>query len=229
MRVDLASYERVQVFLNFPFDTEFEAMAHAMHFGVVAAGFIPVCARDLTAPDRPRLEVLVEAISSCQYSAHDFSRYTGEGANNYARFNMPIEMGMALFYALRVQRAKHRCAFFVPTPHDYQAFASDLAGLDPKVYNGNEHLLAALVYEWLRDVGKPMVNEIPTVRVREKYGEFRQTLLKLQGSGSDGRPSHDEAQELMYQICSDCRWWVWRENPLGRIEFPLVPLAFVSP
>jgi len=73
---------------------------------------------------------------------------------------MPIEMGMALFHALQTQRAGHRCAFFVASPHDYQIAATDLAGLDPITYSDDEFLLVG-VYEWLRAAGKPMVNVLP--------------------------------------------------------------------
>src|SRR5215472_11424590 len=127
-------FQQYQVFLNYPYDSEADNISFAMHFAVVAAGLLPVCALDLTAPDRPRLEILVEAIMNCHYSAHDFSRCRGQGEKNFGRFNMPVEMGMALFHALQTQRVGHRCAFFVTAAHDYQVFAADLAGLDPLTY-----------------------------------------------------------------------------------------------
>src|SRR3954466_15261665 len=115
MRRNLKGYANFQVFLNFPFDQEFAPLADAMNFAVVAAGLLPVCAYDLTAPDRPRLEMLVEAICQCSYSIHDLSRPYGEGDANFARMNMPVEMGMALFHALQSHRREHRCLFFVST------------------------------------------------------------------------------------------------------------------
>jgi hypothetical protein len=92
MRTHLAQYKSAQVFLNYPFDVEFENLAYAMHFAIVAAGFIPVCAKDLTSPDRPRLEMLVHAIDNCHLSVHDFSRLTGEGENNFAIPNSGIRL-----------------------------------------------------------------------------------------------------------------------------------------
>lgn len=82
MRPHLSVYPPAQVFLNYPFDADFDSFGHGMHFAIVAAGLIPVCAMDLTAPDKPRLEMLVEAISQCNYSAHDLSRCKGEGPRN---------------------------------------------------------------------------------------------------------------------------------------------------
>src|SRR5262245_60384773 len=100
MRRNLAAYSASQVFLNYPFDSALAELANAMSFAVVAGGLLPVCAYDLTVPDKPRLEMLVDAIRSCHYSAHDLSRSKGEGPQNFARLNMPVEMGMALFHAL---------------------------------------------------------------------------------------------------------------------------------
>src|SRR4051794_3208926 len=111
MMRDLRKYERHQVFLNYPYDDAYERLERAMEFAVVAAGMLPVSAKDLTLPDRSRLEMLVESIQNCHYSIHDFSRYVGSGRRNFARFNCPIEMGMALFYGLSSQRQSHRCAF----------------------------------------------------------------------------------------------------------------------
>src|SRR5262249_15715886 len=104
MRQDLNIWREYQVFLNYPFDAAFAPFANALTFAFVASGLVPVCAKDLTPPENPRLQMLVEAIQACRYSCHDFSRSVGEGPENLARMNMPIEMGMALFHALSNQR-----------------------------------------------------------------------------------------------------------------------------
>lgn len=226
MRRDLPSYRRFQVFLNYPFDDEFMLFEDAMHFAVAAAGLIPVCAKDLSTPDKPRLFHLVDALANCQYSAHDFSRYTGEGANNFARFNCPIEMGMALFHAIATQLIDHRCSFFVSHPHDYKEVASDLGGLDPKCYQDESSLVSAL-YEWLRSVvPSPVVNRVPTIKIVRKYEDFKVQSSRLDGCEKGGRPSHDEKQELIFSICSELSWWDHRDTKGGTLEFQKVPLAW---
>ena len=228
MRRNLAAYSAFQVFLNYPFDRDFESLANAMNFSVVAGGLLPLCAHDLATPDRPRLEMLVDAIRNCNYSAHDFSRSVGEGPQNFSRMNMPIEMGMGLFYALATQREKHRCIFFVPTPHDYQRFASDLAGLDPKCHYNDDTRILADMYEWLRGVvPSPLFNSKATVEIIAKYEEFSEQLKTVVGTRTDGKPSHEETRELMYRICADAGWWDFRETRMGKDEFPEIPLAFV--
>lgn len=226
MRRNLAAYSACQVFLNHPFDESFGPLANAMNFAVVASGLLPVCAYDLTTPDRPRLEMLVEAIKNCNYSAHDLSRSQGEGAQNFSRMNMPVEMGMALFHALHTQRREHRCLFFVSAPHDYKAYASDLAGLDPRVHSGDEIRLLTDMYEWLRSVVPgALFNSQPTVEIIDKFLEFKTKLPKVRGSANGGLPSHEETREVMYRVCSDVGWWDWRGNRLGKEEFPAVPIA----
>jgi len=235
MRANLVAYREYQVFLNYPFDNEFEGLANAMHFAVIASGLVPLCARDLSVPDRPRLEMLVDAISNCKYSAHDFSRCTGEGPENFARFNMPVEMGMSLFHALHSQRQVAqtenpgpRCAFFVATPHDYKKFASDLSGLDPLVYDSETSLLSQM-FEWLRGIGAGFNQERKTMHVLDKYGVFQKRSAGLRGSGKNGRLTHHESQELMFEICSACKWWTWRANDPGKLAFPPIPLARTTP
>lgn len=227
MRRNLSAYATCQVFLNYPFDDGFRGLADAMSFAVIAGGLLPLCAFDLTAPDRPRLEMLVDAIRNCQYSAHDLSRSHGEGPNNLARMNMPIEMGMALFHALHAQRREHRCLFLVSTPHDYKNFASDIAGLDPRVHNGDEGRILIDVYEWLRAVvPAALFNSQPTVNVVERFDEFKRRLARVRGSGENGAASHDETREIMYETCAEVGWWDWRVHRMGKDEFPIVPISF---
>jgi hypothetical protein len=171
--------------------------------------------------------MLVEAIQNCRYSAHDLSRSKGEGPLNLARMNMPVEMGMALFYALQNQRRDHRCLFFVSTPHDYKYFASDLAGLDPQVHSGDEASILTGAYDWLRGVvPSSLFNSRPTIDIVDKFSEFKTKIEGVRGSGKDGRPSHEETRELMYQICGAAGWWDFRSSKLGQEQFPLLPIAY---
>jgi len=227
MRHNLAHYRSYQVFLNYPFDDGYQAIAEALNFAVVAGGLLPVCALDMTSPDRPRLDMLVEAISNCHYSAHDLSRSQGEGSDNFARMNMPLEMGLALYPALYSQRHEHRCAFFVASPNDYKRFVSDLAGLDPQCHNGHDLTALSMMYDWLRGVVPNQIfNDLPTALVVERFMEFRARLAQVKGAGPNGAPSHIESREVMYCICAEVEWWDWRATKAGRAEFPQTPLAW---
>jgi hypothetical protein len=115
------------------------------------------------------------------------------------------------------------------TPHDYRAFASDLAGLDPKVHNNDEMRILTDIYEWLRGVvPSTLFNSCPTIEVIERFIEFKEQWLNVRGSGNGGEPSHEETREVMYRVCSEVGWWDWRGTKMGKDEFPIVPIAFKS-
>jgi hypothetical protein len=227
MRKNIRSFQNLQVFLNYPFDDEFSELADAISFAVVAGGLIPVCAYDLTTPDRLRLEMLFNAISCCDYSVHDLSRSNGLGEKNFARMNMPIEMGMALYHALFSQKEKHKCMIFVPNNYEYTIFASDLAGLDPKVHDNDDVKILGQMYDWLRDVVEVSVfNSKSTHQVIEKYADYKIKKKRLKGGSGKGVPTHSENRELMYEICSECGWWDIRSTRGGQSEFPIIPIEF---
>lgn len=223
---DLSMFKKRQVFLNYPFDAEYEEMAYALHFAVIAAGLLPLCAKDLSLPDQSRLGMLFHAILNCQYSAHDLSRGKGEGDTNHARLNMPLELGMALFHNLHSEGRAHRYAFFVADPNEYKAYASDLSGLDAQYHENSDLILLTEMYEWLRSVIPGNLQGQPaTADVLIKYQFFKGELTTINGSSKNGLPSHAEAQELMYQLCAAEEWWVWRGNPIGMEEVPILPLS----
>ena len=224
---NLAAYEASQVFLNHPYDREYAPLGEAISFAVVAGGLLPVTARDLSAPDKPRLYALVEAIRACRYSVHDLSRCTGEGPANFARMNMPLEMGMGMYHALSTQLFEHRCSFLVATPYDHQRFASDLAGLDPLCHEGDAKQALAAVYDWLRGIVPPArFSAQSTAEVAERHERFLSQRAKLVGGGPNGDPTHEEIREVMYEVCGECGWWDWRNSRNGLAEFPRTPLSW---
>jgi hypothetical protein len=85
------------------------------------------------------------------------------------------------------------------------------------------------MYEWLRGVVPPaLFNKQPTIDVIGKYEDFKQRLHTVNGTAGDGRPSHEETREIMYQVCTDAGGWDWRETRMGKDEFPVVPLSLKS-
>ena len=64
-------------------------------FSVSAHGFVPRGARETQGDAAPRFSRIPTTIAASKYSIHDLSRATGEGSENLARFNMPLELGMA--------------------------------------------------------------------------------------------------------------------------------------
>jgi hypothetical protein len=83
-----------------------------------------------------RLDRIRTALFSSRYSVHDLSRCAGEGDQNLARFNMPLELGMAMARRYISRKKQHDWMVLVPQGHAYQRFISDLLGHDPVFYDG---------------------------------------------------------------------------------------------
>ena len=115
--------------INCPFDPQFQDLLLAIVFTVSAHGLVPRSARETDGSPEPRFSRILRTMSESKYSIHDLSRFTGEGVDNHARFNMPLELGMAC--ALRFEREasdrQHNWLVLVPEGFSYHKFVSDLA------------------------------------------------------------------------------------------------------
>ncbi len=179
-------YEK-SVFINCPYDLGFVDLFHSIVFTVVAHGFIPRSAKESEASADPRIERISEALFESKYSIHDLSRFTGEGIDNFARFNMPLELGIAiaLRYAGRRTGRVHNWQVLVAGGYAYQRFASDLAGFDPSMHDMTVASMVRVVSSWLRrqpDVAAPA----PSARaVLAAYEEFRLQIEHLRHEALD--------------------------------------------
>jgi len=151
------------VFVNCPFDDAYRSQFNAIVFTCVYAGFSPVFAGSSGRSGRPRLERILAALHSCPYSVHDLSRCHGEGSENLARFNMPLELGMAM--AIRGAPAAsdaHEYVVLVPdASRVHQRYISDLAGLDPQTHDGTPARIASEVLAWLLSAAEAPVEVAP--------------------------------------------------------------------
>lgn len=140
------------VFINCPYDTEFAPLFEAIVFATVCCGFLPRSALESGSVAEPRMERITRAMFSSKYSIHDLSRCRGEGSEQLARFNMPLELGIAIArrYTEIDNAQKHDWLLLVPQGHQYGKFVSDLAGFDPKTHDGTVQVIVTRVMSWLR-------------------------------------------------------------------------------
>lgn len=137
------------VFINCPFDGEYSALFDAIVFATVCCGFVPRSALESGSVSEPRLSRIIRALSACRYSIHDLSRCTGEGDDNFARFNMPLELGMAMTLRFMDPASEHDWLVLVPRGHAYLRFVSDLAAYDPAAHDGSIPGVVIAVMSWL--------------------------------------------------------------------------------
>ena len=170
------------VFINCPFDSAYKALLHAIIFASVCRGFFPRSAVESGSVADPRMARILEVLFSSRYSIHDLSRCRGEGSEALARFNMPLELGMAL--AIRHQDGQHDWAVLVPNDHQYLKFVSDLGGFDPLTHDGTVQMVVRAVTSWLAirpdavpgATPKQVLDLLPkyeeeVVRLTEEWGE----------------------------------------------------------
>lgn len=133
-----------RVFINCPFDQEYEPLFDALVFVAVAYNFMPTTSYADDDISATRIDRLRRQLEEAPFSVHDLSRCTGEGEFNVARMNMPFELGMAIMRQHLGESvaglSSHQWAAFVPTGHLADQFISDLAGYDLFEYGGKEDI-----------------------------------------------------------------------------------------
>jgi hypothetical protein len=178
---DLALDPSKSVFINCPFDADYAPLFDAIVFATVCCGFIPRSALESGTVSEPRLTRILRALFSSKYSIHDLSRCTGEGSDNMARFNMPLELGMAMARRFMEPSGEHDWLVLAPSGHNYARFISDLTAYDPVTHDGSVPSVVVAVMSWLatrRDA-------IPTVTPKE--------VLALLPTFQMGREALDDA------------------------------------
>lgn len=144
----LESPPELSVFVNCPFDADYSALFDAIVFATICCGFFPRSALESGSTCAPRMDRITRALLSSRYSIHDLSRCRGEGADNFARFNMPLELGIAMGQHF-LDNARHDWLLLVSRGHAYKRFVSDIAGYDPKEHDGTEETIVPSVMSWL--------------------------------------------------------------------------------
>ena len=130
-----------------------------------------------------RLERLQQLISACGASIHDLSRVTlsGEPGKRVPRFNMPLELGMAVQEAFHVPT--HSFHIMEAERHRFDRSTSDLKAYDPYIHDNDPNGVLRAVLNALggsRDRGTPSLRTmkvvydltVETLRARKKTGEF---------------------------------------------------------
>lgn len=179
-------YER-SVFINCPFDEQYEPILQAMLFTVLYLGFVVRISFERNNSAQNRLNGIVELIRASKYSIHDLSRAQSKKKGEYFRLNMPFELGID--YGCRQFDSECESKEFLileEKSYRYQATLSDLAGCDIETHKGDYQEAMKKVRNWLvQEAGAPKVG--PTL-IESQYGVFQQWYWESQlkaGSSED--------------------------------------------
>ncbi len=162
-----ANYDR-NVFINCPFDDQYQPLFYAIVFAVNDMGFRSRCAKDESNAGKGRIEKIQDLIAQCKYSIHDISRVDLDPINNLPRFNMPLELGLDLG-CKQYGRPYHQEKVILvmdTEQYRYQKYISDLAGRDPVAHHNDDEQVINEVRNWLR-------RELDPKRVKTPGGSVR--------------------------------------------------------
>ena len=176
-----ANYER-NVFINCPFDDEYQPLFYAIVFAVNDLRFRAKCAKDESNAGKSRIETIQGLIAECKFSIHDISRVDLDPVNNLPRFNMPFELGLDLGcrkYGKSYQREKV-ILVLETEQYRYQKYISDLAGCDPVAHHDSDEEVIGHVRNWLRIGLDPDSEKTPSGSfIYQRYQQFQVDLPSL--------------------------------------------------
>jgi hypothetical protein len=172
MSIPSAVFEKA-VFINCPFDEDYEPILQAVLFCLIYLGFVPRIASESHNSAEVRLEKIADLIRDSKYSIHDLSRSQATDAGEYFRLNMPFEYGVD--WACRrwfgEGRSDKRFLVLDEEKHRYQAAISDIAGSDIAYHRGDYQRAVRKVRNWL--VAEARVDAPGASRVLARYADFQ--------------------------------------------------------
>ncbi|MGZ8787562.1 MAG: hypothetical protein ACXW4P_04940 [Thermoanaerobaculia bacterium] len=179
MAVSRQGYEQ-NVFINCPFDREYAPIFDAIVFAVFDCGFRPVCARERMNSAQVRIDKITDFIRDSRYSIHDLSRTESRGRFSLPRFNMPLELGIALGCTkFGVGRQRQKTTLILDRRrYRYHKFLSDIAGQDISEHNNQPSRAIEVVRNWLRTESGFL--DIPGAEyISRRYRRFKRSLATV--------------------------------------------------
>lgn len=174
-----ASGYATNVFINCPFDVEFESLFHAIVFAVIQCGYTVRCALEADDTGATRIDRIYRLIEDCRFGVHDISRIEHDTVNNLPRFNMPFELGLFLGarrFGARPHRDKH-CLVLEAERYRYQKYLSDIAGQDIRQHGNDPAKAVGAVRDWLAVSRPKSAKPLPgATAIMRHYGEFQANL-----------------------------------------------------
>jgi hypothetical protein len=167
------------VFINCPFDGEFEPLFYAIVFAVIQCGYTVRCTLEAEDTGTTRIDRIYRLIEESRFGIHDISRIEHDTVNNLPRFNMPFELGLFLG-ARRFGPQRHRnkyCLVLEAERYRYQKYLSDIAGQDIREHDNEPAKAVGAVRDWLASSRQKSAKPLPgAIAIMRQYGEFQANL-----------------------------------------------------
>ena len=204
-------FER-SVFVNCPFDADYAPILQALAFCVVYLGFHPRLAPENADSAATRLDRIADLIRGSKYGIHDLSRCKSTKVDEYARMNMPFELGL-----------DHACRRFGPhaltdkrililehSRYDYQRALSDISGWDINAHGGDHVMAVRHVRSWL--IAQAGADAIGAALIQGKYIAFQEWYWKRELAA--GSSEEDIREYPTGELIQAMRDWKEAGEPL---------------
>ena len=199
------------VFVNCPFDEEYEHILQAILFCLVRFGLKPRIATERSDAGETRVKKILELIGSSRYSIHDLSRCQAHEAGEYYRLNMPFELG--LDYGCRhfgdYPLSRKRILILEEERYRYQAAISDLSGSDIEAHGADYEVAVRKVRNWL--IGFHDFEQIGPARILAEYEDFQQWHYEKQLKG--GFSEQDIQDYPTVELLQNMTDWIDQGGP----------------
>lgn len=175
------------IFVNCPFDVAYKPLFDAIVFTAAYCKFGVRSALKVSDAGELRLAKIVRLIKESRFSIHDISRIELDAG--LPRFNMPIELGIAIGARHFGERGigDHQMLVLDSERYRYQRVASDLAGIDIHAHADRIEGVIAGVRDFLATHDD---RSLPgTAAVQSALSDFEATLP---GMAAAARQSPDE-------------------------------------
>ena len=198
------------VFINCPFDPEYQAIFRALVFTVHDCGYLARCALEVDDSGEVRITKINRIIRECRHGIHDISRTELDKAENLPRFNMPLELG--LFLGARefgTGRQKQKRALILDVErYRFQKFCSDISGQDIKAHEGGADKAIRAVRNWLATTLDGTVLLPSAARLVDRYRAFQADLPGICA------PLHLDPDDLQFvELRTLVEEWVDQNRP----------------
>jgi hypothetical protein len=172
------SFEQ-SVFINCPFDKSYiDDILKPILYVLVKNSFSPRLSLEVSDSGQVRLQKITEIIKSCKYSIHDLSIVKSKKAKEFARMNMPFELGID--YGLRnsgVPKLDEKQFLIIEaTKYDYMKAISDINGFDIKVHSNETKKIFDCLYSWSSETLK-INRQDPPLKMFYDFMDFNTSLF----------------------------------------------------
>jgi hypothetical protein len=199
------------VFINCPFDSEYQPIFEAIVFAIQACGFIARCAKESNDTNDIRIGKILALVNESKYAIHDLSRveYSTSvlGDEQLPRFNMPLELGIFLG-CMTFGVSHHKTKQYLILEKEafrFKKFLSDLSGQDIKYHNNTPEKALGEVRDWLSSKAKQTIPSRSPLTA--KYHAFRAELPLL------CKPANWLPDELTFPEYTELVYnWLQRES-----------------